>query len=139
MLKQSMTTVVLAGAFIVVANMAMACNANEINCVPNPVPGVNVLTGTGQFNDYIPVLVCNLWWDQLWGNPADGTRWWGPTMKNSSGSWKIDLEPVKQQCKWFHVRPGGSVTTEVSCLNGTLVTTGPVTETDRKKRIDLHQ
>jgi hypothetical protein len=138
-MKLSIQTGVLASAFISIANMAMACDPNQVACIPNQVPGVNVPVGTGHYNDYIPVLVCNPWWDQLWGDSAQGTRWWGPTMTNRSGSWKVDLKPVKQKCKWFHVRPGGSVTNEVSCLDDALVTTGPITEADRGKQIDLHQ
>ena len=129
---------IFGGGLLLSATGVFACDSNRINCIPNPVPGINVPVGTGHYNDYVPVLVCHTWWDKLWGDPSKGERWWGPTMTNRSGSWKLDLKPVKQECKWFYVRPGGSVTTEVSCFDGALATTGPITEADRGKRVYLH-
>jgi hypothetical protein len=130
-----MKTVLIAGLFLAaMSTSAFACNTNQVKCIPNPVPSVN-FKGKGQVKNLVPVLVCHPWWDQLWGDPAKGERWWGPTTRYKN--WQADLKPVKQQCKWFWIKEGGYLETDVSCLDGETVTTGIITASMARSQVNL--
>lgn len=114
--------------WFITAIAAMACSEYSLDdCPPKPIPAVIKFKGEQTIPNPITVWVCHPYWDRLDGDPAKGERWWGPTMKFQRTGWEKDLQPILSRCKRFSVRPGTSITTLASCLNGREISTGPMT------------
>jgi len=82
-------------------SQAAACSVNRIDCIPKPAPAVN-FHGTEKKTDLIPVLVCHPWWNELWGDPAKGTRWWGPTNGWPEPQTWQSRSGLRSGCSWCY-------------------------------------
>jgi hypothetical protein len=125
--------------WFVVPQSAQACSETNINACPPTTAPVVTFKGDRQLADPIVVWVCHPYWEQLNGIEGEkddpNARWWGPTIKY--GRWQANLPATYERCKRFEVKPGTQITTNASCLDGALITTGPMTVAGRIYLMDL--
>lgn len=127
------------GSAFVISGPAQACSETAVSACPPIVAPLVTFKGDRQLADPIVVWVCHPYWDRL--NGIEGqkgdpkARWWGPTIKY--GRWQKDLSATYERCKRFEVKPGTQITTNASCLDGALITTGQMTVAGRIYLMDL--
>lgn len=111
------------------ANQASACSADHVTSCPADVAPLIQFHGDVQLAAPIDVWVCYPYWDNLNGVPGkkgdNNVRWWNVDMHY--GKWQKELPPYYSECAHQWVKPGTVLTGNPSCLDGALITTGPMT------------